>query len=118
MIRLLLTLVVLGGVASAVPYILLRKMGGLGRNLFAYLAGFLASSATSWGVFLATHAVLPAPTLEADAIIGSGLACAVVGPVLGLMAGKRVRRHAQARTQVADPESTGSRCAHPALVGS
>jgi hypothetical protein len=95
--RLLLTVLVLGGVASGVPYLLLRRMGGVGRSLLAYALGFLASGATSFGVYLATHAVLPAPVIDADAIVGSGLACAVVGPVLGMVAGKRVRQRAQAR---------------------
>jgi hypothetical protein len=97
MIRLLLTILLIGGVASVVPYVLLRKMGQRGRSLFAYAMGFLASAATSVGVFLATHVLLPAPVLDADGIVGSGLVCAVVGPALGVLAGKRVRMRAQGR---------------------
>jgi hypothetical protein len=95
--KLLLTVIVLGGVASGIPYLLLRRMGGVGRSFLAYALGFLASGTTSFGVYLATHAVLPAPVLDADAVVGSGLACAVIGPALGMVAGKRVRRRAQAR---------------------
>ena len=97
--RLLLTVGVLGGVASGVPYMLLRRLGGVGRSALAYALGFLASAATSFGVYLATHAVLPAPVLDADAVVGSGLACAVIGPVLGMVAGKRVRRRTQAQLE-------------------
>jgi hypothetical protein len=42
------------------------------------VAGFLASAATSFGAYLGTHAVVPAPVLDADAVVGSGLACAVI----------------------------------------
>jgi hypothetical protein len=95
MIRLLLTVLVLGGMAGGVPYVLLRKMGGVGRSAFAYAMGFLVSSSASLGVFLTTQAVLPAPVLDADGIIGSGLLCAVIGPALGVLAAKRFRPRVQ-----------------------
>jgi hypothetical protein len=95
MIRLLLTVLVLGGMAGGVPYVLLRKMGGVGRSAFAYAIGFLVSSSASIGVFLTTQAVLPAPVLDADRIIGSGLLCAVIGPALGVLAAKRFRPRLQ-----------------------
>jgi hypothetical protein len=95
MIRLLLTILILGGVASGIPFVLLRKMGGFGRSAFAYAMGFLVSSSTSIGVFMTTQAVLPAPVLDADRIIGSGLLCAVVGPALGVLAAKRFRPRTQ-----------------------
>jgi hypothetical protein len=95
MIRLLLTVLVLGGMAGGVPYVLLRKMGGVGRSAFAYAMGFLVSSSASIGVFLTTQAVLPAPVLDADRIIGSGLLCAVIGPALGVLAAKRFRPRLQ-----------------------
>jgi hypothetical protein len=97
----LLTILLFAAVAIGVPYFLLRRMRGThspGRNMFAYTMGFLASVATSTGVFFATHAILPAPVLGADGIATSGLLCAVVGPALGVAAGKRVRLRAQART--------------------
>ncbi|HLH95602.1 MAG TPA: hypothetical protein VKW08_10845 [Xanthobacteraceae bacterium] len=93
----LFTIFLLAGVAVAVPYLLLRKKRQPRRDLFAYAMGGLASLTTSTGVFFATHAVLPTPALEADGIIGSGLICAVIGPALGVWAGKRVRMRAQAR---------------------
>jgi hypothetical protein len=77
--------------AGGIPYVLLRKMGGVGRSAFAYAMGFLVSSSTSIGVFLTTQAVLPVPVLDADRIIGSGLLCAVIGPALGVLAAKRFR---------------------------
>jgi hypothetical protein len=89
MIRLVLTILFLGRVAGAVPFVMLRKMGGLGRSAFAYAMGFLISSSTSIGVFLTMQAVLPAPVLDADRVIGSGLFCAVIGPALGMVAAKR-----------------------------
>jgi hypothetical protein len=96
MTRLLLTVLVLGGVAGGIPFVLLRnRMGGIGRNAFAYAMGFLVSSSTSIGVFLTTQAVLPAPVLDADRVIGSGLLCAVVGPALGVAAAKRFRLRTQ-----------------------
>jgi hypothetical protein len=95
MIRLLLTVLILGGVASSIPYVLLRKMSGFGRSAFAYAMGFLVSSSTSIGVFMTTQAVLPAPVLDADRIIGSGLLCAVIGPALGVLAAKRLRPRMQ-----------------------
>jgi hypothetical protein len=81
--------------AGGVPYVLLRKMGGVGRSAFAYAMGFLVSSSASTGVFLTTQAVLPAPVLDADRIIGSGLLCAVIGPALGVLAAKRFRPQPQ-----------------------
>jgi hypothetical protein len=57
--------------------------------------GFLVSSSSSMGVFLTTQAVLPAPVLDADRIIGSGLLCAVIGPALGVLAAKRFRPRMQ-----------------------
>jgi len=39
---------------------------------------------------------LPAAVFSADTIIGSGVVCAVVGPAIGMMAGKRVRTRARA----------------------
>jgi hypothetical protein len=93
MMRLLLTVLILGGVAGGIPYVLLRKTGGVGRSAFAYVMGFLVSSSTSIGVLLTTQAVLPAPLLDADRIIGSGLLCAVIGPALGVLAAKRFRLH-------------------------
>jgi hypothetical protein len=95
MTRLLLTVLVLGGVAGSVPFILLRKTGGIGRSAFAYAMGFLVSSSTSFGVLLTMQAILPAPVLDADRVIGSGLFCAVVGPALGVLAAKRFRLRMQ-----------------------
>jgi hypothetical protein len=76
----------------------LRKRAGLARSTFAYCIGFLVSSSTSIGVFLTTQAVLRAPALDADRIIGSGLFCAVIGPALGVLAAKRLRPSVQERT--------------------
>jgi hypothetical protein len=95
MTRLVLTILILGGMAGGLPYVLLRKIGGVGRSLLAYAVGFLVSSATSIGVSLTTQAVLPAPALDTDRIVGSGLLCAVVGPVLGVLAAKRSRARLQ-----------------------
>jgi hypothetical protein len=95
MTRLLLTVLIIGGVAGVIPFVLLRKTGGVGRSAFAYAAGFLISSSTSIGVFMTTQAVLPAPALDADGIIGSGLLCAVIGPALGVLAAKRFRPRMQ-----------------------
>ena len=95
MTRQLLTVIILGGVAAGIPYVLLRKMGGVGRSVLAYAVGFLVSSSTSIGVFLTTQAVLPAPVLNTDRIVGSGLLCSVVGPVLGVLAAKRSRARLQ-----------------------
>ncbi len=97
MTRLILTVVLVGSVAILVPYVLARRTSERGRALLAYAMGALASALTSLGVFLATHAILPTPALGADGIVGSGLLCAVVGPALGVVAGKRVRRRARAR---------------------
>jgi hypothetical protein len=98
MTRLLLTVLILGGVAGGIPFVLLRKTGGVGRSAFAYAMGFLVSSSTSIGVFLTTQAVLPAPVLDADRIIGSGLLCAVIGPALGVLAAKRFRPRMKERS--------------------
>jgi hypothetical protein len=97
MTRLLLTVLILGGVASGIPFALLRKMGGIGRSAFAYAMGFLVSSSTSIGVFLTTQAILPAPVSDTDRIIGSGLLCAVIGPALGVLAAKRFRPRRQSK---------------------
>lgn len=95
----LLTILLLAAVAIAVPYFLLRKMRQPRRSLFAYAMGSLASGATSTAVSLAAHAMLPAPALDVDGIVGSGLACAVVGPALGVWAGKRARTRIHAGSQ-------------------
>jgi hypothetical protein len=95
MTRLLLMVRIIGGVAGGIPFVLLRKTGGVGRSAFAYAMGFLISSSTSIGVFITTQAVSPAPPLDADGIIGSGLLCAVIGPVLGVLAAKRFRPRMQ-----------------------
>jgi hypothetical protein len=95
MIRLLLTILILGGVAAGVPYFLLRKTGGVGRSVLAYVVGLLVSSSTSIGLLLTTQAVLPAPIIDADRILGSGLLCAVLGPILGVLAAKRLRPRAR-----------------------
>ena len=97
MTRILLTIMVFGGVAGGPPYILLRKIGGVWRSLLAYAVGFLVSSATSVGVFLTTQAVLPAPVNDADRVVGSGLLCAVIGPVLGVLAARRSRARLQSQ---------------------
>jgi hypothetical protein len=89
--RLLLTILILYGVVGGIPCVLLRKMGGVGRSAFVYAMGFLVSSSTSIGVFLTTHAILPAPVLDANRIMGSGLLGAVIGPALGVLAAKRLR---------------------------
>ncbi|HEY4403571.1 MAG TPA: hypothetical protein VGN55_02870 [Xanthobacteraceae bacterium] len=99
MTRLLLTILVLGGIAAGVPYCLLRKSGGVGRSVLAYALGLLVSSSTSIGTLLITQAVLPAPIIDADRIIGSGLLCAVLGPILGVLAAKRLRLRAQAQSR-------------------
>jgi hypothetical protein len=91
MIRLLLTVLTIGGVAAGIPFVLLRKMGGIGRSVLACAVGLLVSSSISMGVFLTTQALLPAPLLDADRVIGSGLLCAVIGPTLGVLAAKRLR---------------------------
>jgi hypothetical protein len=91
MMRLLLTVLILGGMAGGIPYVLLRKMGGVGRGALAYAMGLLVSSSTSIGVSLTTQAILPIPAFDADRITGSGLLCAVVGPALGVLAAKRFR---------------------------
>jgi hypothetical protein len=94
----ILTILLLAAVAIAVPYFLLRRMRQPRLSWFAYAMCALASGATSLGVSFAAHAILPAPVLGVDGIVGSGLACAVVGPALGVWAGKRARSHAQARS--------------------
>jgi hypothetical protein len=91
MTRLLLTILTLGGVAGAIPYLMLRKTGGIGRSVLAYALGLLVSSFASLGVLLTTHAVLPAPIIDADRVIGSGLLCALIGPILGVLTAKRFR---------------------------
>ncbi len=95
MTRLLLTILILGSLAGIVPYMLLRRMGGVGRSVFAYCTGLLVSASTSFGVSLAMQAILPVSVLDADRVIGSGLACAVIGPVLGMLAAKRSRARLQ-----------------------
>jgi hypothetical protein len=70
---------------------MLRKTGGIGRSVLAYALGLLISSLASLGVLLTTHAVLPAPIIDADRVIGSGLLCAVIGPILGVLAARRFR---------------------------
>ena len=95
MIRLVLTFLLLGGVAGGIPFVWLRKTGGFARSVLAYAIGLLVSSSASMGVFLTTQAVLPAPALDADRIIGSGLLCAVIGPALGVLAAKRFRPRLQ-----------------------
>jgi hypothetical protein len=94
MTRLLVTVLIIGGVAAGIPFVLLRRTG-VGRIVYAYTMGFLISSLTSIGLFLTTRAVLPAPPFDADGIIGSGLLCAVIGPVLGVLAAKRFRPRIQ-----------------------
>ena len=96
MIKFVLTILVLTALASGIPYMLLRKVGGVARTVVAYAMGSVATSATSVGISLATHALLPAAVFSADTIIGSGVVCAVVGPAIGMMAGKRVRTRARA----------------------
>ena len=91
MMRVLLTILIVGGVAGCIPYVLLRKMGGIGRSVFAYAMGFLASSLTSVGVFLTMQAVVPVQVFDADRVVGSGLLCTVIGPVLGVLAARRCR---------------------------
>jgi len=39
-----LTVLIIGGVAGVIPFVLLRKAGGVGRSAFAYAVGFLISS--------------------------------------------------------------------------
>lgn len=97
MTRVVLTILVLGVLPIAITWLCLRGTGPWARNALAYGVGFLVSSATSIATFLALRAVLPAPVLDADGIIGSGLLCAVVGPTLGTLAGKRVRPRVQGR---------------------
>ena len=96
MIKFGLTLFVLMALASGIPYMLLHKVGGAARTVVAYAMGSVATSATSAGIFLATHAILPATLFSADTIIGTGAFCAALGPAIGMMAGKRVRSRAQA----------------------
>jgi hypothetical protein len=95
MTRLLLTILVLGGVAGGIPYVLLRKTGGTGRSALAYALGLLVSYTTSIGMLLTTQAVLQAPTIDADRVIGSGLLCAVIGPIAGVLAARRFRLRSQ-----------------------
>jgi hypothetical protein len=95
MTRLMLTIVILGVVASAITWVLVRKIGPVRRNVLAYAVGFLISSATSIAVFLALRVVLPASVLDGDGVIGSGLMCAVVGPTLGRLAARRMRPRLQ-----------------------
>jgi len=95
--RILVTILVLGGVAGGPPYVLLRKIGGVWRSLLAYAVGFLVSSATSIGVFLTTQAAFPTPVTNTDRIVGSGLLCAVIGPALGVLAARRSRARLQSQ---------------------
>ncbi len=92
MLKLLLTILFLGTIAGGVPYFLLRTVGGLGRTMAAYAIGFLVSSASSMGMLLTTQAAFLAPLHDADRVAGSGLLCAIIGPVLGVLAAKRARR--------------------------
>ena len=97
MTRLMLTIIMLGLFAVVITWLFLRRTNPVGRNALAYGVGFLVSATTSIAMFLAMRAVLPAPVLDADGIIGSGLLCAVLGPTLGTLAGKRVRPRLQGR---------------------
>jgi hypothetical protein len=90
-----LAVLCLGGLASSVPYLLLPWLGGAWRAICAYGFGLLVSSASSFGVFLTTQAVSPT-SHNADGVIGSGLACTVIGPALGILAAKLARSKLQA----------------------
>jgi hypothetical protein len=85
------TVALLGGLAFGVPYLLLRKTGGLQRSLLAYGAGFLVSFAASASLLLITPTLLQASTGDADRVLGPGLLCSMVGPILGVLAAKQVR---------------------------
>lgn len=91
------TVALLGGLAFGVPYLLLRKIGGFGRSLLAYGAGFLVSFAASLSLLLITPAILHASTGDTDRVLGPGVFCAVIGPVLGVLAAKHVRGRLQGR---------------------
>jgi hypothetical protein len=46
-------------------------------------------------MLLTTQGVLAVPIHDADRVIGSGLLCAVVGPVVGVLAAKQSRSQLQ-----------------------
>ena len=85
------TVVFLGSLAFAVPFLLLWKVGGIARSLLAYGAGFAVSFAASVGLLFITPTILHASTGDPDQVLGPGVLCSVIGPVLGVLAAKHVR---------------------------
>jgi hypothetical protein len=122
MLKLSLTVLLIGGIACGIPYFLLRTVGGFARSIAAYATGFLVSSASSMGLLLTTQAVFLAPSHDVDRVVGSGLLCAVVGPVLGVLAARRARgrlhRHgSKRRAPAAAPRNPGCQQSHQSRAG-
>ncbi len=89
------TVALIGSLACGVPFLLLRKIGGLGRSLLAYGAGFLVSLAASVSLLLINPTTLEASTGDTDRVLGPGVLCTVIGPILGVLAAKQVRDRLQ-----------------------
>jgi hypothetical protein len=85
------TVAVLGILAFGVPFLLLRKIGGIRRSLLACGAGFLVSFAASISLLLINPTTLEASSGDTDRVLGPGVLCTVIGPILGVLAAKHVR---------------------------
>src|SRR5436309_4852437 len=88
----LLDLFVFGIIAAIVPYLILRKHGGVLRSIVAYLAGSVVTFGTMAAFLFYMDSVLRIPPIEANRVFGPGSLATFFEPAFGLWAAKQARK--------------------------
>lgn len=87
----MLTWFIFGLVGWGLPFLIMRKKGGRGRGVVAYLVGFIVTFIATFGALWYLEEVAHIVPLQANHVIGPGMWAALLGPALGLWTAKRVR---------------------------
>jgi cell shape-determining protein MreD len=84
--------------ATSLVFAWLRKAHALRRALVAGGIGFLTSLLASALLFLTTRAAMPMSPHVADQVLTPGVLCAIIAPVVGVLATRYARSRLRRRT--------------------
>lgn len=82
---------IFGFVGWAIPFLIMRKKGGRGRSIVAYILGFVTTFILTFAALLFLEEAAHVPPLQANHVVGPGICAAILGPALGLWTAIKAR---------------------------
>ncbi len=81
-----------GAIAVGISYLIARNSGTWERAVIAYFAALIVTFAATFGTLWGLEEIAHMAPIEANRVIGPGIWCALLGPVLGLVWARRQRK--------------------------